>query len=66
LNLSHWVPAGYEFLALQAKFETYQRTRAAFKAASATASTLIPFMHRKSMGHSRKKQGEHAASDARI
>src|ERR1700722_7071018 len=34
-----------------------------FKTASTTLSTLIPFMQRKSIGHSRKKHGEHDASD---
>src|SRR5271170_3285624 len=34
-----------------------------FKTASTTRSTLMPFMQRKSIGHSRRKHGEHGASD---
>src|SRR5271154_4252953 len=34
-----------------------------FKTASTTRSTLMPFIQRKSMGHSRRKHGEHGASD---
>jgi hypothetical protein len=33
------------------------------KTASTTRSTAIPFMQRKSIGHSRKKHGAHGASD---
>jgi hypothetical protein len=31
--------------------------------AATTRSTPMPFMQRKSIGHSRKKHGEHGASD---
>src|ERR1019366_6174291 len=37
--------------------------RTACKTTSTTRSTLMPFMQRKSIGHSRKKHGEHGASD---
>src|ERR1035437_3115600 len=42
---------------------TLPNQRTACKMACTTCSTLMPFMQRKSIGHSRKKHGEHAASD---
>ena len=44
--------------------EKNQRTDC--KTASTTLSTAMPFMQRKSIGHSRKKQGEHGALDFKI
>src|SRR5665213_1138866 len=37
-----------------------------FKTASTTCPTPMPFMQRKSIGHSRKKHGEHGTSDFKM
>ena len=41
----------------------FVRAASAASVASTSALTASPFMQRKSMGHSRRKQGEHGASD---
>ena len=37
-----------------------------FSTASTTCSTLIPFIQRKSIGHSRRKQGEQGAFEVKM